>query len=899
MATLESARASYDSITSVLDEANIGVFVLDDAFEVAWADETIERYFGLDRDALIGRDKRRVVHELVADTVDESDRFAETVLATYDDNSYIKEFECRITAGDDREERWLEHRSKPIESGEYAGGRIELYYDITDRKRSEDARRETEEQFQSLVDAVEEDAIFRLDPAGHVVSWNEGATEIKGYDAEEILGEHVSTFYTEDDRAAGVPERNLERATEAGSIEDDGWRVRKDGTRFWANVTITAVRDEAGSPRGYLKITRDMTDRYERERELESELQQVFGRISDAFYAVDEEYRFTHVNDRAEKLLQHSEEELLGENLWDAFPAIDRMDDVRNAFETAMNSQEATHLEFYNDNLEFWVEANLHPSETGISVYFRDVTERKERERELEETERLYQTLVEHFPNGAVALVDTDSRYITFGGVPEGDVDVTRADLEGSLVSDLPEQIRDVVTPHYDAALEGETSTLERKIDGKIYQFRFVPVRDAAGDIFAALGLSQEVTEQKEREQAIRESERRYRTLVENFPNGIVTLFDEELRYTLAEGQAFDDLSHSRDDIEGHHLHEVWADDVVEMIEPAFRAALDGEKQSVEGESEGREWILHVVPLADQDGEIHGGMTMALDITERKERERELAKYETIVETVNDGIYTVDEDGHFTMVNDTYTELTGYSREELLGSHASLVVDDETIEEAKTAETEIREGHADGPKLEAAVQTADGDRVPAEATFSVLPGDERKRIGVVRDITERKERERALEESERRYRTLAENFPNGAVGLYDDDLRYTAIGGELVDAVGVSPEDRIGNSVYDIYPDDFVEEVEPYFEAALEGEANSFEVEYHDRNLFAYTLPVRNDVEGVNGTRNRASHGALTARQVTGDDPGDGVPSRTRTARHRNRHCLGKTRREEAGRARL
>ncbi|ELY60097.1 PAS/PAC sensor signal transduction histidine kinase [Natronococcus amylolyticus DSM 10524] len=108
------------------------------------------------------------------------------------------------------------------------------------------------------------------------------------------------------------------------------------------------------------------------------------------------------------------------------------------------------------------------------------------------------------------------------------------------------------------------------------------------------------------------------------------------------------------------------------------------------------------------------------------------------------------------------------------------------------------------------------------------------------DITDRREQQRAVEESERRYRTLAENFPNGAVGLFDDNMRYTAVGGELLDATGVSPEDRIGCSVYDICPDDLLEEIEPHFEAALEGKANSFELEYHDRDLFVYTLPVRN-----------------------------------------------------------
>jgi PAS domain S-box-containing protein len=967
--TLESAQASYDSITSVLDEANIGVFVLDDEFDIAWVDETIERYFGLDRDDLIGRDKRQAVHELVADTVDDPDSFAETVLATYDDNSYIEEFECRITASNDREERWLKHRSKPIESGKYAGGRIELYYDITDRKRSEDARRETEARFRSLVDAVEEDAIFRLDSEGNVISWNEGTKEIEGYDSEEILGEHFSTFYTEEDRDAGVPERHLERATEAGSIEDEGWRVRKDGTRFWANVTITAVRDEKGIPQGYLKIARDMTDRHERERELESELQRVFSRISDAFYAVDDEYRFTHVNERAEQLLEHSEEELLGENLWTVFP------DARNtygfeAFSRALETQDAVSYEETFPSLGGWFEVRAYPSETGLSMYFRDVTERKEREQELERYEETIETVWD-----GVATLDADDRFVMVNEAFCEMAGYDRDELLGEPVTlihdeEVNEQAEalkeDVLADEMEyASIEFDLETA----DGDIVpvEGRFGPYELADGSI-GTTGVVRDITERKEREQAIRESERRYRTLVENFPYGVVTLFDEELRYTLAEGQAFDYLPYSPDDIEGHHPHEVWADDVVQTIEPAFRAALDGEKQSIEGESEGREWILHVVPLADRDGEIHEAMTIALDISERKERERELAKYETIVETVNDGIYTVDEDGRFTMVNDAYTELTGYSREELIRSHVSLVAGEDTIERVKALEEAIAEGRIDEPMMEATLRTADGGHVPAEATFSMLPGDETERIGVTRDITERKERERALEESEarfrmlaenleemvwiesvdtrellylnpatemiwgrdrewlydnpaafletihpddlqrveqayeavpddgfdeeyrivrpddevrwldvqavpvhdeerqirrivgiidditerkereraleeseRRYRTLAENFPSGAVGLFDDDLRYTALGGELLDATGVSPEDRIGNSVYDIYPSDLVEEVESYFEAALEGEANSFEVEYHNRNLFAYTLPVRND----------------------------------------------------------
>ncbi|ELY45394.1 PAS domain S-box protein [Natronorubrum tibetense] len=505
-APADIADTSSESITTILDDANIGVVVLDDGFDIAWIDETIEDIFGLERESIVGRDNRRVLEDALSELVAEPDSFAETVLATYDEGSYTDGLECRITgtADDDFEERWLEYQSEPIESGEYAGGRVEIYYDISDRKRSEGVLRENQAVFHSLVDAVEEYAIFRLDPEGHITSWNEGATQIKGYDREEILGEHISRFYTDADRDANVPKRNLEAATENGSVEDEGWRVREDGTQFWANVTITRIRDEDGTHQGFLKVTRDMTDRWQFERELETELQRMLSRISDAFYAVDDEFRFTHVNDRAEELLQHSEEELLGEQLWDVFPDLVEIDEVWDAFHTALDTQEPTSYELYYDTLDFWVEANLYPSETGISVYFRDITERKERQ------------------------------------------------------------------------------------------------------------------------QALEESEQRYRTLAEYFPNGLVTLFDHNLEYTLAAGQGFDRIPVDPDYLEGETVYEAWPDGTSDELEPVFLAALEGEERSIEISYADQEWVIHAVPITDERGAVITGMTMAQDITEQKEREQYL-----------------------------------------------------------------------------------------------------------------------------------------------------------------------------------------------------------------------------------------------------------------------------------
>ena len=124
------------------------------------------------------------------------------------------------------------------------------------------------EQFQLLVDALTDYAIFMLDPEGNVTSWNAGAERIKGYSAHEIIGKHFSAFYTAEDRQAGKPAHSLETAARLGRYEQEAWRMRKDGTRFWANVTLTALRDREGHLIGFGKVTRDFSDRKRMEKQL-------------------------------------------------------------------------------------------------------------------------------------------------------------------------------------------------------------------------------------------------------------------------------------------------------------------------------------------------------------------------------------------------------------------------------------------------------------------------------------------------------------------------------------------------------------------------------------------------------------------------------------------------------
>ena len=264
----------------------------------------------------------------------------------------------------------------------------------------------SDDPFKLLVQSIVDYAIYMLDPKGVVTSWNAGAERIKGFQTEEIVGKHFSQFYTEEDRKAGLPKKVLEIARREGKYQGEGWRVRKDGSRFWASVVIDAIKDDDGKLIGFAKITRDMTEQREAHQaliEAERRFRILVQGVTDyAIYMLDPEGRVTNWNSGAQRIKGYAPDEIIGQHFSRFYTPEDlEVETPKRALQTARDTgrYEAEGWRVKKDGERFWASVVIDAvrDENGELIGFakitRDMTEKRAAQLQLEESrEQLFRS---------------------------------------------------------------------------------------------------------------------------------------------------------------------------------------------------------------------------------------------------------------------------------------------------------------------------------------------------------------------------------------------------------------------------------------------------------------------------------------------------------------------------
>ncbi len=414
-----------------------------------------------------------------------------------------------------------------------------------------------DERLGLLVEAVSDYAIFMLDREGRVASWNPGAERFKGYRQKEIVGEHFSRFYTPEDVALGKPDAQLEAAMRAGRIEAEGWRVRKDGSRFWANVVITAVRAADGRLLGFGKVTRELTERHEAEqalRESESRFRGLLEAAPDAIIIVREGGIITLVNGQTETLLGYPRERLVGLPVEQLLP--ERFRDghraLRAAFfadpESRPMGEEREVWALRHDGEELPVEIRLSPlrGEDGtlVSVAIRDISARKATESALRENRELLSGVLGAAGDHAIIGCELDGTVIVFNGGAEQMLGYRAEEVVGIANAELfhdPVEIADRaaelgvahgVEALVPTAADGRSETREWtyvRNDGTRLpvSLTVTPRRDGTGQIVGFLGLATDITQRMAAEERLRVAEDRFRTAFVNAPVGLALVSAE------------------------------------------------------------------------------------------------------------------------------------------------------------------------------------------------------------------------------------------------------------------------------------------------------------------------------------------------------------------------------------
>jgi len=761
------------------------------------------------------------------------------------------------------------------------GNIVEIQYnakDITEEKQAEEKLRESEEKYRTILESVTE-GYYELDLAGNLAFFNDSLCQTLGYTRNEMMGMNNRQYMDEENARKVYQIFNEIYRTGKPCTRADWESIRKDGTKLSISSSVSLITDSQGKPIGFRGLLRDITQQKQAEEELrqsEEKHRTILENVVEGYYEVDLAGNFTFVNDAVCNDTGYSRDELIGMNNRDymdkqtARKVYQKFGEVYTTGETASEfgfeviRKDGTKL---SSACSISLIRDAEGQPIGFRGVIRDITEQKQAKEALRQSEEEYKSLFERATD-AVFTTDMRSRFTSGNRKAEEICGYNREELIGksftSLISkkELP-RLENI----FQEIIKGKPATFEVAIKDK--SGNLIPLEISATSIVrkgeetvGMLAMARDITERRQAQEKLQKSEEQYRSLFETATDGIFTM-DLQTKFTSGNRRAEEMCGYSRDELIGEYATLILPEEAIPRVADVLKKVLKGETDTYETRIITKNGELLPVEVTSSpieiDGKIIGTMGMARDITERKRAEEELResekKYRTILESITEGYYELDLAGNFTFFNDATCKMLGYTRDKLMGMNNREYMDKENAGKVYKVFNKVYTTGKPAIGIDWEIIRKDGTKRFTEASASLIRNKEGKPTGfrgVTRNITERKQAEQVLRESEEKYRQLTEEI-NDAIYTVDQDGNLTYVSPVIEWLIGYSPSEIMGRSFAEFFYEEDLPRAIEGFERTLSGHSTEGEYRFHTKSGEIRWMGTSNRPifagDGVVGTR--------------------------------------------------
>ncbi|HPD55867.1 MAG TPA: PAS domain S-box protein [Smithellaceae bacterium] len=713
-----------------------------------------------------------------------------------------------------------------ISSVNYGGKRAVLgsFMDVTEQKSIEETLRQSEDKYRSILENIN-DGYFETDLSGRFTFVNDALCNIHGYTEKELIGMDNRQYVdTANAKKAFTAFNEIYKSGKSGSIFDYEI-ITKNGRRKQVEVSASLIKDDMGNPVGFRGVTRDVTARKQTEeslRQSEEKYRSIIENIQEGYFELDLAGNYTFVNDANCRLLGYARNELIGMNALQHMPDEENYQTVNKAYTNlyltgipikslqVISAKKDGSPVMYETSVTIIRDAKGKP--LGFRGVSRDITERKQMEEQLRQSEERYRSIIEQMADG---YFETDLKgKFTFVNKAEcRSTGYSREELIGKdsrFFADEAyyQQMRSIFIEVYKTNKPITAYDLElTKKNGKqaVHEMSVSLIKNKEGKITGFRGISRDVTERKAAETALRNSEEKYRTIIESI-NDAYYETDLSGNFIFFNDMLCKHLGYSREELIGRNSRifqtDVNFEKTVKLYTDVYQTGNPtiGEIECVRKDKTIGIYELSLSLIRDKNGKKIGFRGISRDVTERKKMEEALRqseeKYRTIMEEMNDAYFEVDLAGNYTLLSETSARLLGYSPGEMAGKNSLSFIFDDDIPVVAGAFNKI---YKTGEPVRNIVYRAvhkDASIGIGELNGFPLKNEKGEIIGfrgIARDITERRQMEEKIHQSEERYRSIVEQMEDG---YFETDLRgyFTFVNEAECRNLGYRADELIGMS---------------------------------------------------------------------------------------------------------